>query len=540
MKNAVQLYFRHQPSWASHQRTYVRGHAFFNNDLLSAKELAQQFDLCAGDPKKFQSLLKKLNGFFSVVHQSDKNTLAAVDIIRSIPLFYSESEMGFFISDEARWVRNSMNDMEREQATEWEFQLVGYVTGRDTLYQSVKQIQAGELIEAKWDSNGLNVHREYYFRHIHNNYFEESEDKLLDRLDASMTQSFKRLIEYANGRTIALSLSGGYDSRLIGLMLRRLNYKNVICFSFGKPQNSESKVSQYVADKLGYKWVYAPIVNSDWSKLYDSDERRAHDRFCDGLCSLPQILHWPAIRNLIYRDEIPEESIIVPGVAADLPAGSYSVSHPELYEDLSIDLDQTVLHILYCHYGLWPLTQHDIERARYRIMSNIARTDHYADSADIFEEWFTREKVAKLVVNSVRTYEFCEREWWLPYFDKSFIEFWLQVHPRDRICQKLYSKYLERISRLIIGTHIPSLKSSSISILKARVRNRLDQTHIWTIYSWLKRMRLKRNLRRLYDEHPMASYGMVPFSIFTKHIEYARNENSFLAYFYLQQGIDRN
>ena len=59
---------------------------------------------CAGNPTEFKLLLEKLNGFFSVVHQHGDRILAAVDIIRSIPLFYTINNNHIFISDDARWI----------------------------------------------------------------------------------------------------------------------------------------------------------------------------------------------------------------------------------------------------------------------------------------------------------------------------------------------------------------------------------------------------------------------------------------------------
>jgi len=51
--------------------------------------------------------------------------------------------------------------------------LAGYVTGRDTLYKNVSQIQAGEIIYIDYDNeNKIRVNSSKYYNFIHENYFE--------------------------------------------------------------------------------------------------------------------------------------------------------------------------------------------------------------------------------------------------------------------------------------------------------------------------------------------------------------------------------
>src|SRR5690554_3472882 len=90
--------------------------------------------------------LKDLTGFFSLVKHEGHTVFAAVDHIRSRPLFYAVNQQGFYLSDSAEWVRQQVNDTVMDEYAKAEFQMTGYVTGRDTLYKHVKQLQAGECL----------------------------------------------------------------------------------------------------------------------------------------------------------------------------------------------------------------------------------------------------------------------------------------------------------------------------------------------------------------------------------------------------------
>src|SRR5699024_2673074 len=92
------------------------------------------------------NLLQKARGYFSIVHISNNTLFAAVDHIRSYPLFYGYKKSTFFISDNAEWVREHLGDKDKDELAKTEFKLAGYVTGPDTLYPNVKQLQAGEML----------------------------------------------------------------------------------------------------------------------------------------------------------------------------------------------------------------------------------------------------------------------------------------------------------------------------------------------------------------------------------------------------------
>jgi asparagine synthase (glutamine-hydrolysing) len=77
------------------------------------------------------------------------------------------------------------------------------------------------------------------------------------------------------------------------------------------------------------------------------------------------------------------------------------------------------------------------------------------------EDFFTKHKVSKFVVNAVRMYDFFGYEWRLPLWDNELIEYWYRVPNNLRVDSYLFDKYL--LNDLFQETHVSFKKSSSLS-----------------------------------------------------------------------------
>ena len=86
-----------------------------------------------------------------------------------------------------------MQDHEIDPIARKEFLACGYVTGPDTLFPNVKQVQAGEVIfEMKEDGN-INLDNHRYFRHNHDNFFDGDDNVIHREYDNVLNVSFKDL-----------------------------------------------------------------------------------------------------------------------------------------------------------------------------------------------------------------------------------------------------------------------------------------------------------------------------------------------------------
>ena len=69
---------------------------------------------------------------------------------------------------------------------------------------------------------------------------------------------------------MVISLSAGYDSRLVLSMLKELNYENIICYSYGMKNNSESIVAKKICEKLNIKYYFDRLNLDTERKFYNS------------------------------------------------------------------------------------------------------------------------------------------------------------------------------------------------------------------------------------------------------------------------------
>jgi asparagine synthase (glutamine-hydrolysing) len=499
---------------------FKRNTYFFNSNNLY--EINNEFRR----QDKFLSFLNEANGFFAIVNEDEKYIFAAVDRVRSIPLFYAQKNGKFYLSDDARWIRDKVKDQDLDEISKTEFLLTGYVTGKDTLYPNVKQLQAGEYLIYNKETKKLVT--EHYFQFRHSNFYYVTNEELVSLLDQVHVNVFKRLIESLNGRTAVVPLSGGYDSRLIVTMLKRLGYENVICFSYGKEGNKESMVSKKVADFLGYKWIFIPYTKDGWYKWYNSQEKQSYFRYADGLSSLPHIQDIIAVSELKKRNLIPSDSIFIPGHSGDFVAGSH-IPTSFVGRD-KISNEKLTEEIFKKHYSLWKLKSLDNSlklKFRDKIYSLIPNKPIYSteEAADLFECWDWAERQAKFICNSVRVYDFLDYEWRIPLWDNEIMEFWSKINIINRIGRKLYFEYVSTIQNEYkdIGINNPQ-----INTLKKRLITFIKKIPFLHFYL------LKIRKINEYNTHPLEWYGIVSRKYYNDQVKKGmENINSLLVVQYI-------
>ena len=400
--------------------------SFQKTDESLVCELSKDF----GEANKTKALLNRNNGFHAIVTRKGKYLFASVDRVRSIPLFYGQHKGKFYLSDSAECVRQQVCDLDMDPLAREEFLLSGYVTGCETLYPNVKQLQAGEYLVAEENDKGVRIQCQRYYRFLHNEPAKYEKEKLHSELEVVTENAIKRLIKYADGRQIVLPLSGGYDSRLIATMLKRFSYPNVLCFTYGLPGNKEAEYSRRVAKSLDFPWTFVEYSNEFWSKEWSSPEAQEYRKMAANHVSLPHIQDWLAIKTLLVRKEIHKNAVIVPGHSGDFVAGSHIpdfVFLKKLHDQG--DLLQAIIKNNLSNIpkeGMTICKEFTLE-SRLLDRINMAFDGSDVGVANLYETWDWQERQAKYIVNSVRVYDQFRLDWWLPLWDAEFMEFWQNV-----------------------------------------------------------------------------------------------------------------
>lgn len=514
--------------WRTCGQTTARGYAFSRNMLLNTNALAKFFE--EKSPGDMISALLEVNGFFAIVQSDGISAFAAVDRMRSMPIFYAQANNDVHISDDCQWLAEQFPKSQYDALSVVEFALTGYVTGNGTLDARVKQLQAGELLFVKQTSSGISVRTERYYRYLHHDYVSKTEEALVSDWDEVLVNTFQRLIKSVNNCTIVIPLSGGHDSRLIAVMLRRLGYEKVICFSYGIPGNWESNVSKQVAHRLNYRWEFVPYSHELWDKWFHSEEHKSCARSTEGLTSVALMQDWPAVWTMENRGILPEDSVIVPGHSGDFLAGSHIPE--EFHGGNRKGLNELVQVIMRYHYNLWDPQELNrmldtgipidevLTRLKEKIRGIVVNMpcETPEDAVNAYEYWDWQERQCKFIVNSVRAYESLGYRWRLPLWDSTIMSFWERVPLHYRLRKGFYDSYVEK-TQSTLGIQQPPHR-----YLYAHYMNRiLEKTgllepvtkiglhnlaHRFVIST--KRLSYKRE----YKNHPLGWYGIISIEQF--------------------------
>ncbi len=461
--------------WINYQakdmNIWIKGTIYIGNKKIEDNELIQEITKIENfeDMESFASIL---NGFFTLIIQKIFKTYVVMDSIRSFPVFYSKQLNYIKIFDEPEKVLTGRKEDINLIALE-EFKLLGYVTGSETLLQKVKQIQASEIVEFSINSNNqyLKKKKKYFFL----NHLEPKSPNIneLSKLHKkAIINSLKRLIDFSKGRQLVIPLSGGYDSRFIASMLKKLNYQNLLAFSYGKKDNKESNFSESIAKKLNIPWIFIEYTEDEWENLWDSDLRLNYSLMAGLLTSTPHIQDWLAVKKLVDLGVLNSDCIFVPGHSADFLAGSHIPI--ELKPNKKYSIDSVSNYIFKTHYNLSSISNKSKRRKDFwksRIQKRIEKFSivNDCDFADSYERWNMQERQSKFTCNSVRVYEYFGYKWWLPFWDKEYIEFWERVPLSLRKGKSWYNLQVQNLTETNL-IELSKLKNASENnILRSKI-----------------------------------------------------------------------
>ncbi|MDP6179760.1 MAG: asparagine synthase-related protein [Desulfatiglandales bacterium] len=362
-------------------------------------------------------------GNYAIIVEQGNRLIAAVDKIRSYPVFYVKWDDRFAVSNSARALKSEIGLSEVDELSAIEFRMAGYVTGKETLYKHLYQLQAGEFLI--WEKIGRTLQKERYYLFCSYEVRDDKSEDLVEELGEITDRIFRRMMGEADGAPIWVPLSGGLDSRLVLCKFKQLGYDNLYAFSYGPPGNYEARAAKYVADKIKVPWVFVPSKQKSSKKFFRSEIRRQYWSFSDGLCSIPFMQDLDILLILRTRGTLPENAILVNGQSGDFITGGHIPS--PLIEDAP-SVGQFLEVIFDRHYSLWLhlKTGENKRRIQEKVLKlcEIKGNDVPEKSlASYYESWEWQERQTKYVVNGQRIYDFLNIPWKLPLWDFEYLHF---------------------------------------------------------------------------------------------------------------------
>ena len=197
---------------------------------------------------------------------------------------------------------------------------------------------------------------------------------------------------------------------------------------------------------MGVPWTFVPQRMGGSRRFFHSGLRKEYWRFCDGLCSVPNMQDIEPLAVLRQKGEVPDDAVIVNGQSGDFITGGHIpervVSEESCFEDL--------FHaIIEKHYSLWKHIKIPenirIVREKIRRLLDLEEGGEVDKESlyRLFEWWEWQERQSKYVVNGQRSYDFFGFDWKLPLWEGRYLRFWEGIPPELKCGQKLYRRYLE-------------------------------------------------------------------------------------------------
>jgi asparagine synthase (glutamine-hydrolysing) len=383
----------------------------------------------------------ELKGHFSLIIKKQNKVFAMTDRIGSVPLIYHHTKQDLIIGDHAQKVAHNINKITNREAF-LELSMSGYTIGKKTLYESIFQLTAGEMLLF----NNGELNREYYYTYTPWLVKNRTLTSLKNKFKDVFLSSLEEVVKESSGRQIVVPLSAGNDSRAIASALKYIGSKNVLCFSYGRKNNFEMRAGQLISEKLGYEWIGIPLTLAGQRKFYSSSEFKSFLSTIDMFSSSPHIQEVSAINILRKNKLIDNNAIILNGSTGDYISGGHI---PTNHLGQAFNMDAYFESFLSKHYGLWKnLSTNYNDSCIYKeLISNFEQRCNVEINSikathGVFEciEYLGRQ--SKYIMGMQRVYEFYGYDWRLPFWSNQMLDYWESVPVDYKYNSNLYKSML--------------------------------------------------------------------------------------------------
>jgi asparagine synthase (glutamine-hydrolysing) len=527
--------------WSVHRlgaaTVHLRGCIFDGARTLTGMQAAEHAVpriIQADTDAALKQAFSRLAGHFALVIETPERLLATVDRTRSIPLMFGALDDVVMIDDRGPRLRDALGrgvaDIDVDQALACA--MSGYCVGAGTLYRGLQQLRAGEALCV--DQGGQRRMRWFIYEAWRTQAIADPER----RLSELHRHIMERLAASADGRTVAVPLSAGLDSRFIASGLKAVGYKNVQLFSYGRAGNHEAETAKAIADRLGYPWTFVPFTTAGQTAMFADPAHEAalwqHADTCGGA---PFEQDWTAISALRAEGLIPADALVVNGQTGDFITGNHispALAIP-VAESAEARRSRVTSAIVAKHHRLWQHLATPENDARIKALLDAEIDDAGADLENgdahgIYEMLEYQDRQAKYVISGQRTYDALGLDWRLPLWDDEYIEFWQHMPLEHKLRQSLYKKVLESDNWGGVWTNIPvnakTITPSWIRPLRLAAK---------AVTAPLGRDAWHRLERRAFTwwMDPLRASTVVPYSQALRERRGARHAVSFIAERYL-------
>lgn len=428
----IQLVCNKSYRWFSKNGSvWVKGFIFTSGNRLLKEEKLIDYFTGIESFDEFQTKTKAAGGLFSVVIRKENRLWAAIDHARSAPLFYYHRKDDFFLTDNPDELGKENIPMVLDEESAILFRYSGFAGGNKTLLKDVFQLIAGQSI--CYEEN--QVKTEFHAEFLTDTFFTQTREELKAGLKSVLEHVGKRMVEVLAGRPAAIPLSGGFDSRLMAYLLRKNNYTNVLCYTFGKKNNVEVNNARRTAENLGYGFYLVDYGKYRGQTLAGEPDFKAYTDYAANYSCRPEDQDYFAMKEMMSQGKLAAGTVFIPGHSGAVAGHLLS---PSMANPRFSWIDHAVDDV---YSQVYP-NKREIRTVR----ENIRFLDRQSACPAflLYENWRFQGTTA-LTFNFAKIWEFFGFEYLFPLWDKELYTFFMHVPFRHKYDKNLYKETLSEL-----------------------------------------------------------------------------------------------
>ncbi len=399
---------------------------FYKGDSAIEKLISQKDNLSSKD--SFNKFINDNDIItpYSIVLITIEEIIIVSDIVRSYPIFYKISDGNIYITDDI----HIFEDKELSSTAISVFLQAGFSLGQSTIYHHIYGVQAAEILI--FNNLTTKAKSQRYFEFKPNLKAKDKSIKdFVTEFDDLMKGIINKFIsKIPSDKKLIVPLSGGYDSRIIVNYLRKLNIENVICYSYGRKNNTQSAISERVAKSCNYDWYFVEYTEEKWNNLHKSGLIEKYIDFSFQGVSIPHLQDFLAVYELKQNNIIKDGDVFIPGHTLDMLSGGHFNNLDLACTDKSTSIKRTS-----SRHSIVPVTV--IQDSYIQTLDSIY--ENIEISPALFQEFINwQERQAKFICNSCRVYEYFGFEFYLPFWHIKLVNYFLQLNQSNRIERNLF------------------------------------------------------------------------------------------------------
>lgn len=428
--------------WASVDGIYFKGYFEFVDDVdRKVYRNAEAISLfqTVTDETIFEDILAKIDGVYAIIISLPGKTLFATDRSRSMPLYYSVNPE--IVSDSAEEIRKELSKSEEVEINFKNYlslYATDYLFGHYTAYEGIFQLDLGEYCCIENSRADCRKYYEHYAKICNRSSTEEYKVAL----NEAANHAFQRIKAAIGDRPVVLSMSGGYDSRFVGCMLKNAGVTDVSCYTYGKADSFEVKQSKKNAEALGFRWKCVEYTDEEVCRTVDGTGQEYFDYYT-GHDFVAYIQNFPAVRKLHEEGWIKPNSVFITGLCGDMPTGNYILPYDSTKEYTAKTAAERLYQLIFTRYDMpkdfsdkWIS---DITDKIKKLSFEVTDYQSWVSAVDCIytgtchSHWFMH-------MNTV--HDFFGYEWLLPYWDEELLNTWYSIPAEIKMKQSLYEDWL--------------------------------------------------------------------------------------------------